>query len=164
MKRENYDAAAHALHSFVTDSFSFVKLLKNDWWAVSLLKNIESVPGKPFLKSRTPQPPPPPPPFHFDSPQPQLHFKRWSAPGLWKLLSGPWWKKLFSDHLFEKQKQVCDSHLLGSNRNVFVLCGQSREQSPWKHARKLQNISFFYQTNGKIVNARPFPSCLKPPF
>ena len=62
MKRENYDAAAHALHSFVTDSFSFVKLLKNDWWAVSLLKNIESVPGKPFLKSRPPQPPPPPPP------------------------------------------------------------------------------------------------------
>ena len=59
------------------------------------------------------------PPPRFDSPQPQLHFKRWSAPGLWKLLRVPWWKKLFSEHLFEKQKQVCDSHLLGTGTSLF---------------------------------------------
>ena len=49
--------------------FSFVKLFKkNDWWVVTVLKNIESAQAKPFLKSTTgPQRSPPPN---------QLHFKR----------------------------------------------------------------------------------------
>ena len=53
-----------------------------------------------------------------------LHFKRWSAPGLWKLLHGSWWKKLFSEHLFQKQKQVCDSHLLGTGTSLFYADSQ----------------------------------------
>ena len=160
MKRENYDAAAHALHSFVTDSFSFVKLLKNDWWAVSLLKNIESVPGKPFLKSRTPQPPPPPP-LRFTPTSTTLQ----EVIGPRTLKTAQW--ALMKETLLWPPFRETETSLrqsLTRNRNVFVLCGQPSEQSPWKHARKLQNISFFYQTNGKIVNARPFPSCLKPLF
>ena len=53
-----------------------------------------------------------------------LNFKRWSAPGLWKLLRGSWWKKLFSEHLFQKQKQVCDSHLLGTGTSLFYADSQ----------------------------------------
>ena len=44
--RENYDAAAHGYTFFVTNPFLFVK--KHDWWVVTVLKNIESAPGKPF--------------------------------------------------------------------------------------------------------------------
>ena len=54
MKRENYDAAVHGYTFLLLTPFSFGKLLKNDWWVVTVLKNIESTPGKAFLKSTTP--------------------------------------------------------------------------------------------------------------
>ena len=53
MKHAKIDAAAvHGYTFLLLTPFSFVTLLKkNDWWVVTVLKNIESAPGKPFLKS-----------------------------------------------------------------------------------------------------------------
>ena len=65
------------LHLFVTP-FSFVKLFLKKMIKGFYLykKNIESAPGKPFLKSTTPQSPPPsPPPSTLTSLQ-----KRWIGP------------------------------------------------------------------------------------
>ena len=47
--RENYDAVVHGYTFLLLTPFSFVKLFKkNDWWVVTVLKNIESAPDKPF--------------------------------------------------------------------------------------------------------------------
>ena len=48
-----------------------MKHAKN-WWVVTVLRNVESAPAKPFLKPTTPNLPPPP--------RPQLHFKRSGSP------------------------------------------------------------------------------------
>ena len=45
----------HGYTFLLLTPFSFVKLLwKNDWWVATVLKNIESAPGKPFLKVHNP--------------------------------------------------------------------------------------------------------------
>ena len=74
--------------------FRVCQSIKNDsiwWWVVIVLKNIESTPGKPFLKSTTPQHPAP---SHLN--KKKIHSKRGgSAPAYKKLLRGSWKKAVF---------------------------------------------------------------------
>ena len=53
--------------------YRLINYLKNDWWVVTVLKNIESAPGKPFLKSTTP------PNYTLKGVDRPLHFENCSA-------------------------------------------------------------------------------------
>ena len=66
---ENYDAAVHGYTYLLLTPFSFVKLLKKWLMSCNCIKNIESAPGKPLLKSTTPQP-------HNPAPHPSSLQKR----------------------------------------------------------------------------------------
>ena len=76
---------------------------------LTVLKNVESAPGKPFLKSTTPQPPPP-----F-----QLHFKIGGSPPhthTWE--TAPWALLYTTDLNFNTSQSACFEHIC----NCFFFC------------------------------------------
>ena len=102
--RENYDAVMHGYTFLLLTPFSFVKLLwKNDWWVATVLKNIESAPGKPFLKVHNPT---------TSHPFPTSLQKSWIGPRTLKTapraldISGNYWIKRKQNLITKKNSEM----------------------------------------------------------